>query len=178
MGIALRLVAAAAVTACVLPAADLASIPVAHASVRAAGPTGVVAVAGELVNVATGSRMWSREKNAELPIASITKVMTAMVVLSQGDLNRKIMVTEAAVSYAQENSAGSAGLVPGDILTASQLLQGLLLPSGADAASSTISRTAFSASSARIRNVLSRARSAGIVVRASHRPLTCRNKSS
>jgi len=41
-----------------------------------------------------------------------------------------------------------------------------------------ISRTAFSAWSARIRNVLSRARSAGIVVRASHRPLTCRYKSS
>ena len=36
------------------------------------------------------------------------------------------------------------------------------LPSGADAASATISRTAFSAWSARIRNVLSRARSAGI----------------
>ena len=52
------------------------------------------------------------------------------------------------------------------------------LPSGADAASSTISRTAFSASSARIRNAPSRARSAGISVRASHRPLTCRNRSS
>ncbi len=44
------------------------------------------------------------------------------------------------------------------------------LPSGADAASSTISRTAFCASSARIRNALSRARSAGILIRASHRP--------
>jgi serine-type D-Ala-D-Ala carboxypeptidase (penicillin-binding protein 5/6) len=134
MGIALRLAAAAAVTACVLPAAGLAFVPAAHASARAAGPAGVVAVAGELVNVATGSRMWSRDRNTELPIASITKVMTAMVVLSQGDLNRKIKVTQAAENYAQENSAGSAGLRPGDVLTAWQLLQALLLPSGADAA--------------------------------------------
>jgi serine-type D-Ala-D-Ala carboxypeptidase (penicillin-binding protein 5/6) len=135
MGISIRLAAAAAVIACVIPAADLAATPLAHASVRAAAaPAGVVALAGELVNVTTGSRMWSRDKNTELPIASITKVMTAMVVLAHGDLNRKIRVTEAAESYAQENSAGTAGLHPGDVLTARQLLQGLLLPSGADAA--------------------------------------------
>ena len=134
MGAAFRLAAAAAVAACLLPAAELSAIPAAHASVRVARPAGVVAVAGELVNVATGSRMWSRDKNTELPIASITKVMTAMVVLSHGDLNRKIRVTQAAVNYALENSAGSAGLHAGDVLTAGQLLHALLLPSGADAA--------------------------------------------
>jgi D-alanyl-D-alanine carboxypeptidase (penicillin-binding protein 5/6) len=134
MGIGLRLAAAAAVTACVLPAAELAAIPAAHASARAAGPAGVVAAAGELVNVATSSRMWSRQKNTQLPMASITKVMTAIVVLSQGDLNRKITVTAAAVRYAQDNSADSAGLRAGDVLTAWQLLEGMLLPSGADAA--------------------------------------------
>lgn len=134
MGLALRLAAATAVTACIVPAAGLAAIPEAQASTHVAGPTGVVAAAGELVNVTTGSRMWSREKNTELPIASITKVMTAMVVLSQGDLNRKIRVTEAAVRYAQDNSAGSAGLRAGDVLTAWQLLDAMLLPSGADAA--------------------------------------------
>src|SRR5262249_23977263 len=72
--------------------------------------------------------------NTKLPMASITKVMTALVVLSRGDLNRKITVTEAAVRYAQDNSADSAGLRTGDVLTAWQLLQGMLLPSGADAA--------------------------------------------
>lgn len=134
MSIALRLAVAAAVTACVLTLAGLAAVPAAQAAARTAGPADVVAAAGELVNVTTGSRMWSREKNTELPIASITKVMTAMVVLSAGDLNRKIRVSEAAVRYAQDNSAGSAGLHAGDVLTAWQLLDGLLLPSGADAA--------------------------------------------
>jgi D-alanyl-D-alanine carboxypeptidase (penicillin-binding protein 5/6) len=102
--------------------------------VAAARPAGVVAKAGELLDVTTGKQLWSRGVRAEVPIASITKVMTAMVVLSSGDLNRKIRVTQAAVNYALDNSAGSAGLRAGDVLTASQLLQALLLPSGADAA--------------------------------------------
>ncbi|HEY2075131.1 MAG TPA: serine hydrolase [Streptosporangiaceae bacterium] len=101
---------------------------------QAARPAGVVAKAGELVDMTTGKRLWSRGAGAELPIASITKIMTAMVVLSSGHLNRKIRVTQAAVSYALDNSAGSAGLHAGDVLTAGQLLQAMLLPSGADAA--------------------------------------------
>ena len=103
-------------------------------SVAAARPAGIVAKAGELLDVTTGQRLWGRSVRAELPIASITKVMTALVVLSSGDLNRKIRVTQAAVNYANANSAGSAGLRAGDVLTAWQLLQGMLLPSGADAA--------------------------------------------
>jgi D-alanyl-D-alanine carboxypeptidase (penicillin-binding protein 5/6) len=78
--------------------------------------------------------MWSRGLNTRLPIASLTKVMTAMVVLAHGDLNRKIKVTEAAVRYAAQNSATSAALHVGDVLTTRQLLVGMLLPSGADAA--------------------------------------------
>ena len=93
-----------------------------------------MAKASELLDLTTGKRLWSRDLRAELPIASITKVMTAMVVLSAGDLNRKIRVTQAAVSYALDNDAGSAGLIAGDVLTAYQLLQAMLLPSGADAA--------------------------------------------
>ncbi len=60
--------------------------------------------------------------------------MTALVVVSAGDLSRKIRVTQAAENYARANSAGSADLIVGDVLTARQLLEGMLLPSGADAA--------------------------------------------
>jgi serine-type D-Ala-D-Ala carboxypeptidase (penicillin-binding protein 5/6) len=133
MRVALRLTAA--LTACVATVAAAQTAladPVAHAV--AARPAGVVAKAGELFDVTTGEQLWSRDVGAELPIASITKVMTAMVVISSGDLNRKIRVTQAAVNYALDNSAGSAGLHAGDVLTARQLLHGLLLPSGADAA--------------------------------------------
>ncbi len=134
---ACRLAAVLSAAACALAAIDGASLAVAQASVvhrSAAAPAGVVAVAGDLVNAASGKKLWSRGLDTRHPIASLTKVMTAMVVLADGDLNRKIRVTEAAVQYAVANRAGSAGLHVGDVLTARQLLEGLLLPSGADAA--------------------------------------------
>lgn len=129
-------------TACTLPLAGVAWTPAAQAAARAdgmatapqAGLAGIVASGGELVNAITGTRMWSRALNVERPIASITKVMSAMVIINAGDLNRKIKVTASAERYAQQNSAGSAGLYIGDVLTARQLLEGMLLPSGADAA--------------------------------------------
>ena len=143
MRAALRLIVPAALAACAIPAAQVVAVPAASAAVRqsaasqparAARPAGVVAGAGELMDATTGKYLWSRGLDTRHPIASITKVMTALVVLSAGHLNRKIKVTEAAVRYAQVNSAGSAGLHAGDVLSAWQLLEGLLLPSGADAA--------------------------------------------
>jgi D-alanyl-D-alanine carboxypeptidase (penicillin-binding protein 5/6) len=99
-----------------------------------AGPTGVVAAAADLVDSSTGRRLWSRGLNQSRPMASITKVMTALVVIRAGHLNRLIRVPAAAISYARENDAGSAGLHAGDVLATWQLLEALLLPSGADAA--------------------------------------------
>jgi serine-type D-Ala-D-Ala carboxypeptidase (penicillin-binding protein 5/6) len=120
------------------------------ASVSVASATGAAAVAGvvaapasgpdvpaagaDLVNLTTGHRLWSRGLDRSRPIASITKVMTALVVLRAGHLERPIRVTASAVAYAREHDASTAGLHVGDILTARQLLEGLLLPSGADAA--------------------------------------------
>ena len=120
---------------CVLAAVQISALPSAQASpLVPAPPAGVVAAAADLINATSGQRLWARNLNAKLPIASLTKVMTALVVLADGGLDRKIRVTEAAVQYAAANSAGSAGLHAGDVLTARQLLEGLLLPSGADAA--------------------------------------------
>jgi D-alanyl-D-alanine carboxypeptidase (penicillin-binding protein 5/6) len=68
------------------------------------------------------------------PIASITKVMTAYVVIEAGQLNRQIRVTEAAEEYGQAYDPSEAGLIPGDALTTRQLLEALLLPSASDAA--------------------------------------------
>lgn len=86
------------------------------------------------MNSTTGRWMWSRRLTHRRPIASITKVMTALVVLNSPRLERKLKVPAAAVSYAREHDAGSAGLHAGDVLTARQLLEAMLLPSGADAA--------------------------------------------
>jgi serine-type D-Ala-D-Ala carboxypeptidase (penicillin-binding protein 5/6) len=106
----------------------------ASAARPSAGPSGVQAKAAAIAVASTGRVLWSRDLNTELPMASITKVMTALVVIRAGDLGRKITVPSAVVGYVEEHDASSAGLQPGDTLTASQLLDGLLLPSGADAA--------------------------------------------
>ena len=128
VGLALA-VAAPAVAATSRSAAAAASLPA-----TVSGPKGVQAKAAAIAVASTGRVLWSRDLNTELPMASITKVMTALVVIRAGDLSRKITVPSAVVGYVAEHDASNAGLRPGDTLTAAQLLEGLLLPSGADAA--------------------------------------------
>jgi D-alanyl-D-alanine carboxypeptidase (penicillin-binding protein 5/6) len=67
-------------------------------------------------------------------MASVTKVMTALVVLESGNLDQEIRVPEAAFTYVWKYGGESAALRPGDVLTTQELLEALLLPSGADAA--------------------------------------------
>jgi serine-type D-Ala-D-Ala carboxypeptidase (penicillin-binding protein 5/6) len=128
VGLALA-VAAPAVAATARPDAAATSRPA-----TVSGPRGVQAKAAAIAVASTGRVLWSRDLNTELPMASITKVMTALVVIRAGDLSRKITVPSAVVGYVAEHDASNAGLRPGDTLTAAQLLEGLLLPSGADAA--------------------------------------------
>jgi D-alanyl-D-alanine carboxypeptidase (penicillin-binding protein 5/6) len=97
-------------------------------------PGGVLAKGAALEDASTGTMLWSRKLTTERPMASITKVMTALLVLRAGDLSRRIKVPTAVVGYVRKYDASNAGLHPGDWLTARELLNGLLLPSGADAA--------------------------------------------
>ena len=115
-----------------IPAASAA--PAAGAAPASSGPAGVGAKSAAVENAATGQLLWSRDPNTERPMASITKVMTALVVIRAGDLDQEITVPSAVVKYVREWDASNAGLRPGDKLTARQLLYGMLLPSGADAA--------------------------------------------
>jgi serine-type D-Ala-D-Ala carboxypeptidase (penicillin-binding protein 5/6) len=97
-------------------------------------PTGVRAPFAELENEITGADLWSRSSVGQHPMGSITKVMTAYVVIEAGDLNRVITVPSGITGYDDAYGASTAGLVPGEKLTALQLLYALLLPSGCDAA--------------------------------------------
>jgi D-alanyl-D-alanine carboxypeptidase (penicillin-binding protein 5/6) len=97
-------------------------------------PSRVKAKGGVLANAATGGLLWSRDLDTERPIGSITKVMTALVVIRAGNLDRQIQVPKAVIAYVGRYQADSAGLHPGDILTVQQLLEAMLLPSGCDAA--------------------------------------------
>jgi serine-type D-Ala-D-Ala carboxypeptidase (penicillin-binding protein 5/6) len=97
-------------------------------------PRGVKAKAGILADATTGQVLWSSGGATERPIASITKVMTALIVLRAGNLNRPIKVPKSVIAYVVKYGAESAGLVPGQVLTAGELLQALLLVSACDAA--------------------------------------------
>jgi serine-type D-Ala-D-Ala carboxypeptidase (penicillin-binding protein 5/6) len=97
-------------------------------------PSGVKAKGAVLADATTGQVLWGRDADAERPMASVTKVMTALLVLESGSLDREIRVPQAAVTYAWEYGGETAALRPGDVLTAQELLEALLLASGADAA--------------------------------------------
>ena len=89
---------------------------------------------GALANAASGAVLWSRGMDTERPMGSITKVMTAIVVLQAGDLHRLVGIPKGVLPYDRKYDASNAGLHPGDYLTTRELLEALLLPSGCDAA--------------------------------------------
>jgi serine-type D-Ala-D-Ala carboxypeptidase (penicillin-binding protein 5/6) len=97
-------------------------------------PAGVAAKGGILADATTGQVLWTRQPGVERPMASITKVMTAYLVIQAGGLDRKIMVPKGATNYVFKNGGESDSLHPGEWLTAQELLSGLLVQSGADAA--------------------------------------------
>jgi serine-type D-Ala-D-Ala carboxypeptidase (penicillin-binding protein 5/6) len=97
-------------------------------------PQGVKAKGAVLADAVTGQVLWGRSLNTERPMASVTKVMTALLVLDRGHLDQEIRVPQAAFNYAWKYGGETASLRPGDVLTVQDLLEALLLPSGADAA--------------------------------------------
>jgi serine-type D-Ala-D-Ala carboxypeptidase (penicillin-binding protein 5/6) len=103
---------------------------------KASAPVGVWSRWAELANAATGADLWSRSSVQERPMGSITKVMTAYVVLTTPglNLNQVIIVPSGIVAYDERYDASTAGLQPGEKLTTLQLLYAMLLPSGCDAA--------------------------------------------
>ena len=117
------------------PATPSRARPSASPMIEVAGvPGGVKAKGAVLADAATGQVLWGRDVDTERPMASVTKVMTALLVLQGGDLGRQIQVPKAAFSYAWKYGGETAALRPRDVLTAQELLAALLVPSGADAA--------------------------------------------
>ena len=122
--------------------AATATVPAGSATKIAAGPVldlvgaprGVKAKEGILVDATTGQVLWSENADVPRPIASITKVMTALVILQAGGLNREIAVPQGAVGYVAKYGAEAAGLVPGQKYTTDELLHIMLVMSAADAA--------------------------------------------
>ncbi|MFB8005871.1 D-alanyl-D-alanine carboxypeptidase family protein [Nocardia sp. NPDC056000] len=115
-------------------AAPAASAPHTQLPWPTSEPDGVQAPGAALADGITGTMLWSREANTPAPIASIAKVMTALIAINSGDLERAITVPAESISYCISYDGSTAGLAAGEVLTTRQLLYALMLPSGCDAA--------------------------------------------
>lgn len=75
--------------------------------------------------------IWGKDENKKVPMASTTKIMTAIIMLENiTNLNEKIEVSKQAAI----TGGSRLGLKTGDIITYNDLLYGLMLCSGNDAA--------------------------------------------
>ncbi len=87
--------------------------------------------AGMVIDVKTGEVLWRRNPLKRTPIASLTKIMTALLVVEQTRPSQLIRITKDALNY---QGSGVGELPKGRHVTTEALLHGLLLPSGNDAA--------------------------------------------
>ncbi|MFE3591996.1 D-alanyl-D-alanine carboxypeptidase family protein [Streptomyces niveus] len=121
-------------TALAAPAATATeSAPAAQAA--AALPT-LSAKGAFLLDDTTGAKKYGKNADIRRQMASTTKIMTAAVVLNTKgiDLNRKVTIKQSYRDYVAREGASTADLRTGDKVTIRQLLYGLMLPSGCDAA--------------------------------------------
>ncbi|MEU2063692.1 D-alanyl-D-alanine carboxypeptidase [Streptomyces sp. NPDC013455] len=132
-GTRLRKAAAVAVTSGALVATGALTA----APAQAVTAPSIVAKGGYVMNNASGSTLYTKAADTRRSTGSTTKIMTAKVVLAQSNLNldAKVTIQKAYSDYIVDNNyASNAGLIVGDKVTVRQLLYGLMLPSGCDAA--------------------------------------------
>ena len=87
--------------------------------------------AGLVFDVDTGEVLWRRRPLLVLPMASLTKIMTALLAVERGQPDDPVRITPAALHY----SGSGVGLLPrGRRVRFETLLNGMLIVSGNDAA--------------------------------------------
>ena len=95
--------------------------------------------AGLMFDVDSGRVLWREHPSRVLPIASLTKLMTALLVAERIPPRGRVRITPETLRY----SGSGVGLFPrGRLLPVRTMLHGLLLPSGNDAAIALAQRAA------------------------------------
>jgi serine-type D-Ala-D-Ala carboxypeptidase (penicillin-binding protein 5/6) len=93
-------------------------------------PPAVSAKAALVIDLDSGQMLYAKKPNEPLPPASTAKLMTALVTVKRANLDDRVTISARAAG----TSGSRMGLVAGEIVTVRDLLYGLLLPSGNDAA--------------------------------------------
>jgi len=88
------------------------------------------AKAAYALDLSNGQVMHKKNENGRLQVASLTKMMTAYIILKEQPLDKEVLVPP----YAVRSDDSLAGIKPGETLKIRDLLKGLLINSGSDAA--------------------------------------------
>lgn len=99
--------------------------------VRATSPGWISAEHAVVLDGDSGQILWAREAHTPVAPASLTKILTALVTLDYANLSDRVRVR---VDSRRMPDSTVMGLSPGEELTVEDLLYGLMLPSGNDAA--------------------------------------------
>lgn len=97
-------------------------------------PPIVDATASYLVDMDTGHVLEDVHGEQLLPMASTTKIMTAIIAIQTGNLDQPVTIKQDAYDRVHVDGGSSAQLVVGDTLPLRELIYGMMLPSGDDAA--------------------------------------------
>lgn len=83
-----------------------------------------------VIEVTSGRILCSRNEKECLPVASTTKILTAIIIIEDCDLDARVCIPEEAAGI----EGSSIYLTAGEVLTVRDLLHGLMLRSGNDCA--------------------------------------------
>lgn len=94
----------------------------------------ILSAAAAVIDSETGALLFGLNPHRRLPPASLTKIVTAIVALEYGDLETIVTVDVDGAALARGTDSSIMGLRPGDRLSLRDLLYGMMLPFGNDAA--------------------------------------------
>jgi serine-type D-Ala-D-Ala carboxypeptidase (penicillin-binding protein 5/6) len=95
-------------------------------------PPQVTARSIYVFDMTSGIELYAKNPDERLQVGSIVKMATALVVMENAELDEQVVILESDLVNVEEFS--NMNLTAGDTLTVSQLLYGLLIPSGNDGA--------------------------------------------
>lgn len=108
----------------------LAITPFATGSLFAAEPPPVTAHSAVLFDANTGRVIFKKNEEERRPVASTQKLLTAYIIANAGDLQQPVTIRDVDINC----EPTKLGVRPGQQYTREQLLRGLLVHSGNDAA--------------------------------------------
>lgn len=90
----------------------------------------ILAQSGIAINLNNNKILYAKNSKTKMPVASLVKVMTAILAMEHSDIRDKVVISKNAA----ETGENTMGLVEGETFLVKDLLYGLVLNSGNDAA--------------------------------------------